>query len=162
MPHAVVMYFFVAPNQQSVQFFYPSLRRAKQDWPLALLCAAVGATAQPWVRSTHWEYDFHSNEYRKVHRVEPRRQPVLRYQGGDTIPMDRLVKPVSRPKRKPKHVVLKPSEKSVARRLREQQHFKEEPEIRARMRVHRTYWEDAWETRREERSWKRHRKTQWR
>ncbi len=39
---------------------------------------------------------------------------------------------------------------------------KDEPPIRASRRVHRTYWEDVWETRREERSWKGHREHQWR
>ena len=163
VPRAVVVYFFVAPNQHIVQFDYPSLRQAKRDWPLALLRRAACTPSQPWAHSTYWEYHVPDSEYQKIHRVEPMRHPVLRYQGGETIPVDQLVGPTSRSKRKPKHVVLKPSERSVARRLREQQTFsQDEPPIRASRRVHRTYWEDVWETRREERSWKGHREHQWR
>ena len=156
VPRAVVVYFFVAPNQHIVQFDYPSLRQAKRDWPLALLRRAACTPSQPWAHSTYWEYHVPNSEYQKIHRVEPIRQPVLRYQGGESISMDQLVGPASRSKRKP-------SERSVARRLREQQTFsQDEPPIRASRRVHRTYWEDVWETRREERSWKGHREHQWR
>lgn len=156
VPRAVVVYFFVAPNQHIVQFDYPSLRQAKRDWPLALLRRAACTPSQPWAHSTYWEYHVPDSEYQKIHRVEPMRHPVLRYQGGETIPVDQLVGPTSRSKRKP-------SERSVARRLREQQTFsQDEPPIRASRRVHRTYWEDVWETRREERSWKGHREHQWR
>ena len=156
VPRAVVVYFFVAPNQHIVQFDYSSLRQAKRDWPLALLRRAVCTPSQPWAHSTYWEYHVQDSEYQKIHRVEPMRHPVLRYQGGETIPVDQLVGPTSRSKRKP-------SERSVARRLREQQTFsQDEPPIRASRRVHRTYWEDVWETRREERSWKSHREHQWR
>ena len=126
-------------------------------------CDRQLAPLQPWSRSTYWVYHVPDSEYQKIHRVEPIRQPVLRYQGGESISMDQLVGPTSRSKRKPKHVVLKPSERSVARRLLEQQTFsQDEPPIRASRRVHRTYWEDVWETRREERSWKSHREHQWR
>lgn len=156
VPRAVVVYFFVAPNQHIVQFDYSSLRQAKRDWPLALLRRAACTPSQPWAHSTYWEYHVPDSEYQKIHRVEPMRHPVLRYQGGETIPVDQLVGPTSRSKRKP-------SERSVARRLREQQTFsQDEPPIRASRRVHRTYWEDVWETRREERSWKGHREHQWR
>ena len=156
VPRAVVVYFFVAPNQHIVQFDYPSLRQAKRDWPLALLRRAACTPSQPWAHSTYWEYHVPDSEYQKIHRVEPMRHPVLRYQGGETIPVDQFVGPTSRSKRKP-------SERSVARRLREQQTFsQDEPPIRASRRVHRTYWEDVWETRREERSWKGHREHQWR
>ena len=163
IPRAVVMYVFLTPNQRCVQFSYPSLQHAKRFFSLALLRQAASAPLQPWVRSLQWELHPPNNEYQKIHRVEPMVRPVLRYQGGDAVLLDALATPAASPiARRRKHVVLKPSEKSVSRRLREQQHFQEEPRARAKTRVHRTYWEDAWSTRRDERSWKRHRKTQWR
>lgn len=90
VPRAAVAYFFVAPNQHIDQFDYSSLRQAKRNWPRALLRQAACTPLQPWSRSTYWEYHVPDSEYQKIHRVEPIRQPVLRYQGGDSIPMDQL------------------------------------------------------------------------
>ena len=88
IPRPVVMYFFVAPSQKMVRWNYASIRDAKKVWHATRLQAAASVPLQPWTSSVHWRYS--EEAPRAVYAVEPMNKPVLRYQGGDVVPLNLL------------------------------------------------------------------------
>ena len=110
----------------------------------------------------HWRYS--EEAPRAVYAVEPMNKPVLRYQGGDVVPLNLLgARQWRKRARNRPYKEMQPTERTVARRLRHEQRLDpQDPGVRPSQRVHRTYWDDAWITRDVDRNWKRHRKTQWR
>ena len=162
IPRPVVMYFFVAPSQKMVRWNYASIRDAKKVWHATRLQAAASVPLQPWTSSVHWRYS--EEAPRAVYAVEPMNKPVLRYQGGDVVPLNLLgARQWRKRARNRPYKEMQPTERTVARRLRHEQRLDpQDPGVRPSQRVYRTYWDDAWITRDVDRNWKRHRKTQWR
>ena len=162
LPRPVVMHLFVQPNQRMVRWIYASIRDAKKVWHPTRLVNAAKEKLQPWTSYAEWHYRLEGAH--QVRNVVPSTQPVLRYQGGDPVP-NADIGPAKRYKRRRNrnYKEERAGERTVARRLREQQILEDtEPRIRAGLRVHRLYYEDAWSVRETERNWKAHRKTQWR
>lgn len=164
LPRPVVMHFFVQPNQRMVRWNYSSIRDAKKVWHPTRLVNAANEKLQPWTSYAEWHYTKEPGGARRVHKLVPTSKPVLRYQGGDLVPSAHIG-PTKRYKRRRnrKYKEERPSQHSAGRRLREQQTLDHaEPHIRAGLRVHPLYYEDAWSVRETERNWKAHRKNQWR
>lgn len=164
VPRPVVMYFFVAPSQRLVRWNYVSIKDAKKVWHPTRLANAAGEKLQPWIAWTDWRRSA-EGDYTPVYVVKPSLKPILRYQGGDPVPGSDIggVKSYKRRRRNRKYKEERHAERTVGRRGRQEQVLDEmEPRIRARLRVHRLYYEDAWVIRDVERNWKGHRRTQWR
>lgn len=160
LPRPVVVYFFVQPTQRLVRWNYPHLRAAKKDWHISRLLDAANRVLKPWMSESSWHY--HQSEYRMTHQVTPVQGIILRYAGGALVPSQDIQRTPRRKPRRQKHTIDRPSERSVAKRLRHQQRLDDmDPGVRPGVKVHRTYYEDTWSIRRSERGWKAHRTTQW-
>jgi hypothetical protein len=108
------MHFFVQPNQRMVRWNYASIRDAKKAWHSTRLVNAAHEKLQPWTSYTEWHYSKEGS--RQVHKVVPSTQPVLRYQGGNTVAsID--IGPTKRYKRRRNRNYKEecPSERTVAR-----------------------------------------------
>lgn len=163
LPRAVVVYMFVSPNQRLVRWTYAAMKAAKKVWHPTRLIAGANTKLQPWHALTDW-YGCAQGGFNAHYRVEPTASPVLRYQGGDEVPSADIAR--AEPYKRRRHRRYKeeqPREHTAGRRMRHQQRLDEdEPRIRPCLRVQRLYYEDGWVVRDTDRSWKKHRKTQWR
>lgn len=160
LPRPVVVYFFVQPNQQLVRWTYRNLRAAKAAWSTQRLLAAATRRLAPWTGESSWVWA--SDGYTLQYSAAPTQGLILRYAGGAPVPSTDIVASTPRKRRRYKHTIDQPSQRAVAKRLRYQQCMDElEPSVRSRLKVHRTYYEDAFSVRRSERGWKFHRTTQW-